>query len=48
MAAFKNLDDQIIVIMMNENDQDQEISLKIKGSYINTLLDAHSIITLVL
>lgn len=48
MIAFKNTNATEVIIMMNEGEEDREISLKIGAKYLNMKLDTHSIVTYIL
>ncbi len=48
MAAFVNTDDSTVIVVMNEDDEVRDMSIRIKEGYINASMDAHSIITYVL
>lgn len=45
MVAFKNMDDRIVIVIMNENEKSQEISIKINDKFLNVILLEHSIAT---
>lgn len=48
IVAFENPDQSTVVIIMNENDETHDLSIKVNDEYINTSLDAHSIVTYIL
>ncbi len=44
-AAFKNLDNSIIIVIMNESEKPKNISVSINGKYINSIIEENSIVT---
>lgn len=45
--AFKNEDDSIVLIVMNETDEEENIDIKLKEKYINYTFKEHSIATFI-
>lgn len=48
MIAFENPNGEKVAILMNESDEDKEISVNMHNGYLNVKLDTHSIVTYIL
>lgn len=48
LLAFKNPDNSIVIIMVNDSDEENEVSIKVKDSVYIPLLKANSISTLLI
>lgn len=45
MVGFKNPNNEVCIVIMNENEHKVDLSIKLDGHYMNTEIEGHSIIT---